>query len=132
MTTPTDKPKHCQAPCDPPCMRPIDSLGLCRAHWLRRKRGQRLDTPIGAGHGSDINKGAREMTEEELTEETAEETSEVEDCEEETDVCGEEDFEEEEESDESAPASPAGRIVINIFASDAAEALRALREAGLI
>lgn len=113
-TSTTDKPTHCQAPCDPPCMRPVDSLGLCKAHWLRMKRGQRLDTPIGAGHGSNINKGARDMTEEYLTEETAEESSEVEDCEE-----------------EYVPAAPSGQIVINIFASDTAEALRALREAGV-
>lgn len=67
------------------------------------------------------------MTEEYLTEETAEEASVVEDCEaEETDVCDEEDCEE-----ECIPAAPSRQIVINIFASDTAEALRALKEAGV-
>jgi HNH endonuclease len=28
------------------CSKPRDSLGLCKAHWHRRKRGSELDTPI--------------------------------------------------------------------------------------
>ena len=37
----------CNAPCDSPCMRPAQRRGLCRAHYSRRRRGSRLDTPIG-------------------------------------------------------------------------------------
>lgn len=37
----------CNAPCNPPCMRPARGGGLCGAHYSRRRRGSRLDTPIG-------------------------------------------------------------------------------------
>lgn len=37
----------CNAPCQPPCARPVHGRGLCAAHYSRWRRGYRLDTPIG-------------------------------------------------------------------------------------
>lgn len=145
-TTPTDKPTHCQAPCDPPCMRPVVCQGLCNGHFNRKRRGQRLDTPIGVGHGSDINKGAPAMTEDKQleeeeaadieAEETEDEEEETEDEEEEETEDEEEETEDEEEEtedeEEEAPRPATGRTVINIFTLDPGEAIRALRDAGVI
>lgn len=44
--------KTCQAPCDPPCPRPVHAHGLCRAHYKRQTRGDSIDAPIGAHGGA--------------------------------------------------------------------------------
>lgn len=119
------KERTCQAPCDPPCMRPVFCRGLCIGHFNRKRRGQRLDTPIGVGHGSDINKGAPAMTEDKQLEE--EEAADIE-----AEEAEDEEEEETEDEEEEAPRPATGRTVINIFTLDPGEAIRALRDAGVI
>ncbi len=122
-TSTTDKPTHCQAPCDPPCMRPAWAKGLCNSHYWRQRRGSRIDTPIGEWHGSDINKGAPAMTEDKQLEEEEAADIEAEEAEDEE--------EETEDEEEEAPSPATGRTVINIFTLDPGEAIRALRDAGV-
>ena len=38
---------HCQAPCMPPCDRPVHAHGLCMAHYVRLRDGLPLDVPVG-------------------------------------------------------------------------------------
>lgn len=130
-TSTTDKPTHCQAPCDPPCMRPVFCRGLCIGHFNRKRRGQRLDTPIGVGHGSDINKGAPAMTEDKQLEEEEAADIEAEEAEDEEAEEAEDEEEETEDEEEEAPRPATGRTVINIFTLDPGEAIRALRDAGV-
>lgn len=43
--------EKCTAPCNPPCERQISANGLCRMHYLRQRKGFRIDTPIkGVGN----------------------------------------------------------------------------------
>ena len=37
---------RCNAPCDPPCLRPVEAKGLCQAHYRRQLSGQPIDTPV--------------------------------------------------------------------------------------